>query len=409
MFAPMRVRNFRLFFGSQLLCQPGTFVQTIAQSWLVLQLTHSALMLGLVTGAQFAPVLVIGLWGGVLADRNDCRRIMQFTQALAGSIALTIGILVLTDHISLWMIFAAAAALGTLLAIDSPAKQAYVWEMVGPATIAMAFAFNMMTNNVARVIGPAIAATLISTVGTGWCFIVNAVTFFAVELVLALIRPSELYPRDRAVREPGAIRAGLVHVRDRPILALALVMISFAGALQAGITVLQPILADETFHGGIRTYAMLSLWTGIGAVIGGLLLANRLAPSRSTLIRISLLWALALSALAAAPTRQWAYASTACVGAMLLIFVVVSNAALQAHSAPHMRGRVMSLWAIAILAPAAVGGPVFGAIADGFGPRTALAVASSIAVLMAVIGGMSPVRDVSHESGPGVQARTLAE
>jgi MFS family permease len=386
LFAPLQTRNFRLFFGGQLFSQPGTFVQTIAQSWLVLQLTDSGSVLGLVTGTQFAPVLLFAMWGGLLADRFDCRKIMICTQTGSGLTALGLGILDLTGHVHLWSVFCAAAILGSLLAIDSPARQAYVSEMVGSDRIAMAVAFNMMTNNVARVVGPAIAAGLIATAGTGWCFIVNALSFIGVVTALIRIRSEELFPRPRAARARRAVRAGLAHVRAVPILGVTLLMVSFAGALQAGIMVLQPISADRTFHAGAGTYAMFSLSMGAGAVVGGLAFTRRLQPTYAVLTNVALMWALGLVLISIAPNVELTYAAMALLGAVVLIFIVMANAALQTNSDPEMRGRVMALWAVALLGASAVGGPAFGVAADHIGPRWAYAAGAGAALVMASFG-----------------------
>ena len=382
----LRVRNYRLYFVGQLLSQPGTYVQTIGQAWLVLKLTHSGTDLGLVVAAQFLPVLLFGAWGGVIADRFDNRRIMCITQSAAGVFAFGLAGVVIADVAQLWMVMLFASGLGAILVADSPARQSFASELVGPAQVHNAVALNMTVINVARVLGPSLGAVLIAIAGLGYCFLVNGLSYGAVVIALLLIDKSQLHPRPRAARTDGDLRLGLRHIRERPVLRNVLVMLAITGLTASALAVALPLFASRAFHGNATTFAYLTTAAGIGAVVGGILSTRVVEPGPRRLTKISILWLFALVVSSAAPTLALEMFAVGLMGLATTTFTIHANAVLQQNSDPQLRGRVMAYWAVALLGTQPIGGPLFGVIADHLGPRWVMASSAVGVVVIAAIG-----------------------
>ena len=390
-FASFSVRNFRLYFLGQGVSLCGTWMQTVALSWLVLQLTHSGTKLGLVLAAQFMPMLLFGIWGGLIADSFNKRRILYFTQTILGLLALALGLLVVTDSISLWMVYAVAAGIGLTMVVDTPSRQTFVMEMVGPELLRNAVTLNTTLVNVARIAGPAIAGVLIATVGIGQCFLINAASFVAVLLVLKLMHGSELHPTRPAARQPGQIRAGLRYAWNQPHLRATLIMMFIIGTFAYEFPVILPLFATVTLHGNATTYSAMTAAMGIGAVCGGLYTAGRGEARQGQLIRIALLFGCSLIATAFMPGLASVLLVLVLVGVLSVLFITLGNATLQLTSRPDMRGRVMALWSIAFLGTTPIGGPLIGFIADHSSPRIGLAV-GGVSSLAAAGLGMCIVR-----------------
>ena len=283
-FRSLRTYNYRVYFFSQVVSMSGTWMQSVAQSWLVLSLTGSALDLGITVGLQFGPVLFFGAWGGTLADRVDKRKLLMLTQGVAAVLALVLGVLVVTDVVTVWMIWVLAGLTGTALALGMPSLQSFLYEMVGPDDIANAVGLNSVVINSSRIIGPAIAGVLIAGVGVAPCFFVNGVSFLAVIAALAIMRTSELHRGKPVAREPGQVRAGLRYAWRTPSLRVPLIMLAVISTLAYNYSVILPLLTKSVFGRGGGSYGALSAAMGVGALAGALLMASRARPSRRLLV-----------------------------------------------------------------------------------------------------------------------------
>jgi MFS family permease len=371
-FSSLRVRNYRLFFTGQLISVSGTWMQTIAQSFLVLELTHSGTDLGLSTAARFAPMFLAGPWGGVIADRMDKRRVLYVTQALSGVVALLFAILDGTHVINMPMVYGLALALGCVQVFDNPARQAFISELVPPEMLANAVTLNSVTMNMSRIFGAAIGGVVAASLGLAACFGLNAVSFLAVITTLFLMTGAQIAKADRAPREPGQVRAGLRYVRSTPRLLVPLIMIAVIGTLAWEFQVSLPLLASTTFHGGAGTYGAMASIMGAGAVVGGLVSASRPRVHMRSLSVAAIGWGIAITAAGLAPTLATEYVVLLFVGYGSITFNSFAKTALQLAAAPAMRGRVMALWALAWLGSTPIGGPIIGWIGEFAGARWSL-------------------------------------
>ena len=385
-FNSFAVHNFRLYFIGQGISLCGTWMQTIALSWLVLELTHSGTQLGLVTAAQFLPILLFGVWGGVIADRFNKRKILYFTQSIFGILALVIGLLIVSHRIELWMVYVIAACMGLNTVLDNPSRQTFVVEMVGPDKLRNAISLNSTIVNLARIIGPSFAAIIIATVGVGDCFLFNAVSYVAVLTALAMMRKDELYPQKRADEEHKGVADGLKYVWGEPKLRSTLLMMLIIGTFAYEFPVVLPLFATQTFHGNATTYALMTAAMGLGAVVGGLYSAGKAAAELRRVILVAVLFGISIIVTAFAPDLIVGLLLLVVVGALSVLFISLGNTTLQLTSEPQMRGRVMSLWFIAFQGTTPIGGPIIGAIADRSDPRVGLIVGGISAVIAAGLG-----------------------
>lgn len=382
-FRSLHVRNYRLYFFAQLISVSGTWMQSIAQAWLVLHLTGSGVDLGIVTGLQFLPMLLFGPFGGLVADRVDKRRLLYFTQASGGVLALTLGILDATHVVALWQVYLLATLLGVVNLFDNPARQTFVMEMVGRDDLPNAVSLNTVVMNASRVVGPAIGGVVIIVVGLEACFFVNAASYIAVVIGLSLMRASELHQTEPVARAKGQIRDGFRYVWRRPPLRNTLLAMAVIGVFAYNFQVTLALLAKTTFHGGAGTYSLLTSSMGVGAVVGGLLAAHRARPTPKLLYGLALLFGSLLAGVAFAPTLAVASVLIVLMGAASIGFIATANASLQLQSDPSMRGRVMALYAMAFLGSTPIGAPLVGAIAQWTNPRISLAVGAGATVLAA--------------------------
>jgi MFS family permease len=385
-FSSLRVRNFRLFIFGQAISLCGTWMQTIAVSWLVLQITHSGTQLGLVVAAQFLPILIFGAWGGVVADRFSKRHILFATQSLSGILALIFGLLVISHSIELWMVYVLALCLGLVNSIDNPARQSFVVEMVGPEYLKNDVTLNSTMVNAARVIGPAIAGVLIATVGIGTCFIANAISYIAVLIALYFMRIKELHPAPVTKKQPGQIKAGLAYVWSVPTLKITLIMMFIIGTFAYEFPVVFPLFATKVLHGNATTYSKMMIATGVGAIFGGLYTAGHASTREKQLIWTAILFGVSILVAAFMPNFAAVIIVLVIVGALSVLFIALGNTSLQLNSDPMMRGRVMSLWSIAFLGTTPIGGPIVGYISDHSNPRIGLATGGLSALIAGAIG-----------------------
>lgn len=383
-FAAFAVHNFRLYFGGQVVSVSGAWMQRVAQSWLVLELTDSGAVVGALTAVQFVPILLLAPFGGLVADRFEKRGVLYFTQSLAAAIALTLGLLVLTDQVELWMVFALALALGIVGSVDNPTRNSFVMEMVGRSKLANAVALNSVMVNSARVIGPAVGGLLIVTVGLGWCFIINATSYLFVISALSLMREEAIERSQPEIRRRGQLRQAIAYVAQHPVLRSTLVMSAVIGLFAYEFEVVLPLLARFTFEGDANTFGTMFAAIGIGAVVGGLFVANRGRTSPRAILAAAVGMGVAIAATALAPTIWVAYVTLLTVGVCSSAFLTLSNSVLQLESTPQMRGRVVGMRATAILGARPIGAPIVGWIGEHLGPRYALALGALAAIGVAI-------------------------
>ena len=373
-------RNFRLYLTGNTVSAIGTWMNFTASAWLVLTLTDSGTALGANIALYFLPVLLLGAYGGVLADRFDKRHILMMTQASYGVVALALWGLVATDLVELWMVYGLSLASGIVTAIDNPSRQSFYIEMVGEEHVRNAVSLNSAAFTGSRVIGPAIAGVLIATVGIATCFLIDGVSYAAVLIALSLMRSGELHAQKRSTRERGHLSAGLRYVwatdeLRRPLLAMAVVFtVSF------NFAVFVSLLADRTFHGDAGTFGALSALAGVGSFLGAIVMASRVPVPR---MRDLALWSVATGASLVlsglAPTLWLAGAAMIPMGFTLMAFMITGNTMLQLNARPEARGRVMALYGIVFLGSTPIGAPIAGVIGEHLGPRVGFVISGLVA------------------------------
>ena len=375
-FRSLHEPNYRRFFLGQSVSVVGTWMQRVAQDWLVLTLTGSGVALGISTALQFGPMLLLGLWGGTVVDRVDRRRLIMATQAVQAVLAATLGGLALAGVVELWMVYALALALGLTTVLDSPARQALVGEMVEPADYVNAQALNSTVHNAGRLVGPAIAGLLIATAGVGAAFLVNAVSFMAVLIGLLRMDPSALRPPSTSRGAgKGQVREGLRYVRASPDLTAVLLLVGVVALLGQNFRVVLPLFAQSTFHGGAEVYGYLTAALGLGAVVGALFSASRETATSWGLLVSCLAFGVVNLVAAAAPTLVAAYLAMVAVGFVNIVFNTLGRTVLQLGSDPGMHGRVLALHGLVFLGTTPLGGPLLGWICQAYGARAGFVVA----------------------------------
>ena len=387
-FAALSVPNYRLYFAGQATSLAGTWMQMTAQAWLVLTLTHSSTALGIIIGLQTLPVLLLGPYGGVIADRVNKRRMMLSLQSLMGVQALILGVLTITGEVRYWQIGVLAALLGLNNAFENPARQSFMLEMVGPEHLRNAVTLNSVMANSARVVGPAIAGILIATVGIGVCFLLNAASFAAVIVSLLAMDRSALNPTALTPRGRGQLREGLSYVRHTRELAVPLLMMAAAGCLTYEFQVTLPVMATRALHVGSAGFGFMTATMGVGAVLGGLLVAARGQIGIRPLTIAAAGFAAALAVATIAPDLPLELVALAFVGWGSISFMSMANSTLQLTAAPEMRGRVMSLWFVAFQGSTPIGGPIVGWLMAVAGARAGLGIATVTAFAVA-LGGLA--------------------
>jgi MFS family permease len=380
-FRALHSRPFRIYFAGQIASASGTFLQQTAIGWLVFQLTGSATSLGLVLAVGGLPSLILGPWGGSLADRVDLRRLLIVTQSVFGVLAAVLWCAGAVGAGSVGLVIAINVVGGFVSVVDSPARQAFVSLLVPPEDLASAVSLNGVVMNSARVVGPAVAGVLIVTVGTTPCFAVNAVSYAAVIGALAFVRPLAATRSTRKVS--GGVRAGIRYARGRQQLWLPLAMMALVGLLAFNFAVILPVLARRTFHGSGGTYGLLSTMLSLGSIVGSLGVGFLRHPRRVYLMAASLAFGGCLIATALAPDVAVACVTLAVTGAAAFSFVTLCSTTLQLHSASAYRGRIMALWVFVYLGTTPIGSALTGWITSAAGPRAALLVGAASCLLAA--------------------------
>lgn len=386
MFRALESPNYRLWAGGALVSNVGTWMQRVAQDWLVLTVltNHSGTAVGITTALQFLPMLLLGPYAGVLADRYRKRVILLWTQTAMGICGLIVGLLVVMGVAQLWHVYLAALALGLAAAIDGPARQAFVSELVGPDKLSNAVALNSASFNSARLTGPAIAGVLIAWIGTGPVFLLNAASFVAVIVSLCRVKASELEPATPVARGKHQLTEGLRYVRQRPDLVLILLMVGLLGAFGLNFQVTNSLMSTAEFGMGPEEFGFLGSIMAVGTLGGALLAARRSGPR----LRFMLGGALSLGAftvLASIAPSFWIYAAVLIpVGLASITFLNSCNTTIQLSVEPQFRGRVLALYLAILQGGTAVGAPLMGWIGTEFGARWAVASGGAVVILTAV-------------------------
>ena len=392
-FSSLYVRNYRLYYIGQIISTSGTFMQSVAQAWLVLKLTNSGTALGITSALQYVPILILGPYGGVIADRLSKRKILYFTQSISGSLALILGVLVMTNLVQVWMVYVLAFCLGMVNVFDNPTRQTFYIELVGSDNLRNAVTLYSTLVNLARIIGPAIAAVTIAVFGLAPCFIINGISYAAVVIMLAMMNANELITTPPVPRAKGQIQEGFKYVISTPVIGSTLLMMAIIGTLTYEFQVSLPLMAQFTFKGDASSYALLTASMGFGAAIGGIFFASRKGIQPYKLVSAALLFGLAVLAAAFMPTLILTGLILVLVGISSINFSSLGNSMLQLESSPQMRGRVMSFWSIAFLGSTTIGGPIVGWFAEVAGARWGLAL-GGIAALAATVLGVFTLRNV---------------
>ena len=373
-----RHRNYRLFFGGQVVSLVGTWMQNIALAWLVIELSGSALAVGALAFCRFMPFFLFGLVAGVVVDRFDTRRLLLLTQGTAMIVSAALAVVTLAGVATLPVVYALAALGGAILVVDAPARQTLTYQMVGPAELQNAVALNSGLFNASRVIGPAIAGLLIAVVGTGLCFAINAVSFLAVLASLRLLRADELTPVvRRETRVVAGIREGIEWALQAPVARTVLTVITIVSTVGFNFHVLVPLLASETLEVGAETFGILSAAFGLGALAGALATASFREASTRAFVGGGLGFSLVMLALALVDTVAVALVLLFALGIAFSLLSASANALVQLAAPDHLRGRVVSLYLFAFAGLAPIGGLVAGWLADVGGTPLAFGVAGA--------------------------------
>lgn len=377
-------RNYRLFFTGGLISHTGSWMQTMAEAWLVLTLTHSGAAVGLTFACRFLPVLLFGLWGGVIVDRYDRRTLLFTTQSLAAVLATVLWLVVLTGAVKVWMVYMLAVALGLVTVVDQPAQLAFVEEMVGRDRLSNAVALNSAVSNSARITGPALAGLLIASVGPAWVFFVNAASFLAVVGALAAMRSGDLRPLARATERLG-IRDGLAHAWSITEIRATIITVAVVGTLVYNFPTFLTLMARITFHGGAGLAGLLMAVLGSGTVVGALSAAHRSRQTSATVLVAAAALGASMVMAASLPSKVLVTVALVPVGALAVFFGSTSNAHMQMRSAPQFRGQVMAIYSLLTLGSTVVGGPFVGWVCQHWNPRIGLGMAGVATALTAAV------------------------
>jgi MFS family permease len=384
-FGSLSVPNYRRYFVGQVVSISGNWMQTVAEVWLILRLTDSGTAVGLAAALQFLPILLAGVWGGLLADRVPKRLLLSATQLLNLVPVLAMWALTATGAVEAWMVLGLIFVRGAVNAIDNPARQSFVVEMVGAERVVNAVSLNSVLVHTARIVGPAAAALVIALFGVAPCFLLNAATFLVMLVALRKMDPAELEPAPRAERAPGQLRSALRHVLATPALRIPLAMMAVVGMLSFNFQVLLPLLAKFTWHGTASSYAGLTAAMGVGSIAGALASGARGRVSPRLLTLASAGFGLTTLLAAAAPTYALELLALVPLGAMSVTFAAGVNSALQLAVEPELRGRVMALYSVVFVGSTPVGGPIAGWLAEIAGPRAGLVLGGVAALLAAAV------------------------
>lgn len=409
-FASLSLYNYRLYFIGQIISSSGTWMQTVALGWLVIELTGSGTQLGLVIALQYLPLLIGGAWGGVIVDRFPKRFIVTLSHSAMGVLALGIGLLVYLGVVEMWMVYIFATLYGFARIFDDSARHSLVYEMVGSEYLKNAVSLNAIVNNASRAVGPMIAGALIAGVGLEFCFMINGLSFLVVIYMLRRMRESELQSVTPTEKKPGQLQEGLRYVWANPTMRRTLILMAVIGTFTYEFHVSLPLLAEGTFAGTASSYALLLSSMGFGAVLGGLVAASRNIVTTAQLVITAVSFGFVIILTSIMPSLTLAAAGMFVVGFLSIQVTSLANTILQLESVPEMRGRVMALWTVAMLGSTPIGGPIIGMIGEYIGPRWSLAAGGAVAVIAGAIIGIRLMRNTRVETVPAsVESEAAAQ
>ena len=389
-FHSLRYFNFRLWFFGNIIASTGMWMQRVAQDWLVLTVLtkNSGTQVGVVTALQFLPILLLSPWAGLLADRLNRRALLQAMQLANALLGLILGVLILTNTAQLWHVYVLALLGGVAGAIDSPARQAFVSELVPAQSLSNAVGLNSTAFNAARLLGPAVSGLLIDAIGTGWVMIVTAVAFFAPVLTLALMRSADLVPRKVVKRSPGQIREGVSYVKNRPDIVLILVIVAVVSGLGMNFQLTSALMATEVYGKAAGEYGILGSFMAVGALTGSLLAARRAQPRLRLIVSGAAIYGLLEIVLALAPTYESFAVLAIPTGLAMLTMVTAANATIQITTEESIRGRVMALYSMIFMGATPIGSPFIGWVGEQFGARWSILVGGGASLAIGVIAGV---------------------
>jgi MFS family permease len=392
-FRALTSRNYRLWITGSMVSNVGTWMQRVAQDWLVLQLTgNSGAAIGITTGLQFLPFLLLSPVAGLAADRIPKRRLLQMTNVGMAAPALVLGLLAVTGQAQIWHVYVLALVLGTAAAFDAPARQSFVSEIVDKDDLTNAVGLNSASFNAARIVGPAVAGVLIAALGggviaTGWVILINAVSYAAPIFTLHTLDEDALHSPRLAAREPGQIRAGVSYVRRRPDLMLIMAIVFFTGTFGLNFQMTSALMATQVFHKGATEYGLLGTFMAVGSLSGSLIAARRERVRHRLVIGAALTFGVVEMAAGLMPTYAWFALMTPLLGLTALTMITAANAFMQLSTDEGMRGRVMALYMMIFIGGTPVGAPLIGWIGQQFGARWTL-----------LFGGLMTILGVSMAS-----------
>jgi MFS family permease len=416
-FTALKIRNYRLFAIGSLVSNTGTWMQRVAQDWLVLVVTGSAGALGITTGLQFLPTLLFSAVAGVVADRFPRRNILVVTQIAMGIAAAALGVLALANSVQVWQIYVLTFLFGTASAFDVPARQAFVNEMVDPPNLVNAIGLNSASFNLARMAGPAVAGALITALGsgvtsTGWVIMLNALSYVGVLVAIMMIRTADLYPTKQLTSSKGQLRAGIQYVRARPDIMLVMAIVFCAGTFGLNFQMTTALMATDVYGKGAGEYGMFGSILAVGSLAGSLVAARRRASRQRLVVIAGIVFGLTVMLAGMMPTFVLFGAMLPLCGFAALTLVTAANTCVQLSAEPHMRGRVMALYMMIFMGGTPVGAPVLGWVAETWGARWTLigggaltTIGTTVAAL--TIGRLQGVRIAAEwESGPRLRLTT---
>lgn len=399
MFAALAVPNFRVYVTGSFVSNIGTWMQRVAQDWLVLELSGgSGIAIGITTALQFLPMLLLSAYGGLVADRFDKRLVLKITQAWLAICAATLGILAITGVATTPIVYVIAFAFGLGTAFDNPSRQAFVSEVVGRDRLPNAIGLNSATFHAARIVGPAVAGLVIAAFGSGWAILSNSVTYLAFIAVLLIIDPSRLEPSPPASRGKRQIREGLAYVTRRSDILLVLMVVFCVGTFGMNFQLTSALMAQQEFGLGPEQYGILGTFMAVGSLAGALLAARRVNRPRGQFIVIMALIFGAVEVIAGLMPTYATYAAVLPImGLAALLTLTASNASVQMGVDPQLRGRVMALYAMVLMGGTPVGAPLIGWVGEAFGPRWTL-IGGGILTMLGVLVAVAVISRREHAS-----------
>ncbi len=392
-FAALTSPSYRIYIAGQSLANTGSWMQSIAQDWLIFDLTHSSTAVGVTMALQFLPMLALGLHAGLVADRLPKRRILLTTQTLNATAAGSLAAITIGGAVRAADVYAFALVSGLIFAFDGPARQSFVAEVVPPGQLRAAISMNAAAFQAARLIGPAIASLLIVSVGTGWVFAVNAACYLGPTIGLLRLRPGSLMPAPAAPRAPGALRAAARYVRGRPDVAWTIFLVGLLGTFGLNFPIVLTAMAKSAFGGSASTYGLFNIVLAIGSAAGALLAGVGTRPRPRVIAAAGAAFGLLQAAAAVAPLMALFLALLAAMGLVNLAFQSMANSSVQLAVPSELRGRVMGLYMLVFIGGTPIGAPIIGAITSHFGPRTGMAVCGAIPALGAVVMAAAMARN----------------